>query len=162
MRHLPRLRAFIRLRCGPAIRARESASDLAQSVCREVIEDLDRFDYQGEPAFLGWLFAKALSKVRDRNRYHRAQKRDHGREVSIADQYATIVTPSRVAGGHEEVQRMEGAFDELPEEYREVIVLRKLADLSYEEVGARLGKSAAAARALCDRAMKRLTWILSS
>ena len=37
--HLPRLRAFIRLRTNQAIRARESCSDLVQSVCREVLEE---------------------------------------------------------------------------------------------------------------------------
>ncbi|MCA8975247.1 MAG: hypothetical protein KDC98_11025, partial [Planctomycetes bacterium] len=37
VRHLPRLRAFVRLRSPFALRARESCSDLVQSVCREVI-----------------------------------------------------------------------------------------------------------------------------
>jgi len=39
-RYLPGLRAFVRLRASPAVRAKESASDIAQSVCREVLEDL--------------------------------------------------------------------------------------------------------------------------
>ena len=34
--HLPRLRAFVRLRMGPEFRAKESASDLVQSSCEWV------------------------------------------------------------------------------------------------------------------------------
>src|SRR5688500_18947507 len=38
--HLGGLRSFIRLRMGKALRERESCSDIAQSVCREVLWDL--------------------------------------------------------------------------------------------------------------------------
>lgn len=44
-RNLPRLVAFIRARAGKAIALRESAADLAQSVCREVLADLKEFEY---------------------------------------------------------------------------------------------------------------------
>ena len=50
-RHLPGLRAFIRLRSPKAVRDKESSSDLAQSVCREALERMDAFEYRGEAAF---------------------------------------------------------------------------------------------------------------
>ena len=40
--HLPRLRAFVRLRMGAQLRARESASDIVQSTCREILENMGR------------------------------------------------------------------------------------------------------------------------
>ncbi len=49
--NLPALRAFVRLRMGPTLRAKESASDLVQSACREVLEGLDRFQFQGAENF---------------------------------------------------------------------------------------------------------------
>ena len=61
--HLPNLLAFLRLNAGPHLLAKESVSDLAQSVCREVLDDVDRFEYRGEPAFRKWLFTAALNKV---------------------------------------------------------------------------------------------------
>lgn len=164
--HLPKVRAFLRLRCGAAVRAQESVSDLVQSVCREALEDLEGFEYRSDGAFVSWLFLKALGKLRDRGRHFQAQKRDASREHAIdVDQlgphYASIVTPSRVACGREQLERVERAFDELPEEHREVLTLRRIAGLSHEEVGAAIGKSASAARSLCDRGMRRLAWILS-
>ena len=47
-RYLPELRAFIRLRTGPRLLARETPDDLVQSVCREVIGNLSGFDYRSE------------------------------------------------------------------------------------------------------------------
>lgn len=50
-RNLPPLLAFIRSRSGKAVAARESALDIAQSVFREVLQDAERIELQGEGAF---------------------------------------------------------------------------------------------------------------
>ena len=49
-RHLPALRAFVRLRAGPTVARNESSSDVVQSVCREILMGAGRFEYQGEAA----------------------------------------------------------------------------------------------------------------
>ena len=49
--HLPGLRAFVRLNAGATLRAREAQSDLVQSVCREVLEGREGFEYRGDAAF---------------------------------------------------------------------------------------------------------------
>jgi DNA-directed RNA polymerase specialized sigma24 family protein len=75
-RHLPRLRAFVRLRVGAELRQRESASDIVQSACREVIANMGRYRYRGEDQFRRWLFTAALRKLADKVEHHRAAK--HG------------------------------------------------------------------------------------
>ena len=170
VRHLPALRAYVRLQAGEAIRMKESISDLAQSVCREVLEDLDRFDYRGEAAFKHWLFTKAMHKIRDRVKFYNAAKRKVGREidragaddqdVSYADQYADLVTPSRIVGGREALAQVEKLCDELPEDHREVIVLSRIVGLSHAEIGERMGRSESAARQLLHRALVRLSGLL--
>lgn len=167
VRHLPALRAFLRLRGGLVVRERESCSDLAQSVCREVLGELSRFEYHGEASFRAWLFEKALSKVRSRARYHLAAKRDAGREVHATDDgrlsqlYLTQLTPSHVAMGRERLQRIEAAFDTLTEEQREAISLARIAGLGRREIAARMGRSEDAVRGLVERATMRLSWVLS-
>src|SRR5262245_37283665 len=143
------LRAFIRLRSGAAVRAKESTSDLAQSVCREVLERLDRYQYQGEEGFKYWLYTTALRKIADRYKYYGAEKRDAAREVaaatgstdsaaSLLDCYQSFCTPSQDAMQREELARIEGAFDQLPENYREVITLSRVVGLSRAEIAAEL------------------------
>src|SRR5215207_3597350 len=117
-RHLPGLRAFVRLRAGPLVRARESSSDLVQSVCREVLEHSERFQHATESAFRQWLYTTALRKIQHRRDYWAAEKRNPGREAapgagaSDADAgvlacYRSLSSPSRHAVAREELERIE-------------------------------------------------------
>src|SRR5690606_28584216 len=100
-RHLPGLRAFLRLRAGKLVRAKESVSDLVQSVCREVIVHAERFRHGGELGFKQWLYTTALRKLSHRREYWEAARRAAGREAVAEDGdaellqcYASFVTPS--------------------------------------------------------------------
>lgn len=170
-RHLPELRAYVRLRSGPAIRAREATVDLAQSVCREALEDLDRFEYRGEAEFKHWLFSKAFNKIRDRVKYYHAKKRNVDLEARAPSEefkepdygrcYADLTTPSRIAMNREELRRVEELFDDLPPDYREVIVLSRVVGLSHAEIARKLNRSEDATRSLLHRAVVRLSWLMS-
>jgi RNA polymerase sigma-70 factor (ECF subfamily) len=52
--------------------------------------------------------------------------------------------------------RLAKLLERLPADYREVIVLRSLEELPYEEVASRMGRSAGAVRVLWVRALARL------
>jgi RNA polymerase sigma-70 factor (ECF subfamily) len=173
MRHLPGLRAYIRLRVGPHLRARESASDVAQSVCVEILENLDRFQYGGEAGFRHWLYTTALRSLENKRAFHGAQKRDVAREVRLSaacasgsspeallDIYRSLSTPSGAAMGLEQLERLETAFDRLGDEERELIVLSRLVGFTHREIGERLGKSEGAARVAFHRALAHLAEIL--
>jgi RNA polymerase sigma-70 factor (ECF subfamily) len=174
-RHLPGLRAFIRLRAGPVIRRRESESDLAQSVCREVLEHLDRFQYGDETGFKRWLYTTALRKILNRYEYYAAEKRNFLREEAadgassgssmsggrpLAQYYRTFSTPSEHAMKAEEIERVEKAFDGLQEDQREVITLAHVVGLSRAEMAAQLGKSEGAVRTMLSRALAQLAELL--
>jgi len=137
-RHLPGLRAYVRLRAGAGLRARESSSDIVQSVCRDVLENMGRFRYPGEAAFRAWLYATAMRKIADRAEYWRAAMRDPAREVRLSPGSATrpsgtddarlaevyrasFFSPSQAAMGREALVRLESAFEKLPEDYREMM-----------------------------------------
>lgn len=169
-RHLITLHAFVRARAGPAVAARESISDLVQSVCREVLEQQDRFEFRGEAAFKSWLYTTALRKIIERNRHHRAQKRGFGRQVrataddgedrALLEQYATFSTPSMHLAAREQVAAIDEALAQLSEQHREVITLAKIAGLPHDEIGKVMGISEEASRQLLRRALMRLTGIL--
>ena len=168
-RHLPDLRAYVRLRAGRDIRAKESCSDIVQSVCREVLEDLDGFEFRGEPAFRAWLFKHTLNKIVDRARYYDAGKREAGREEPLPETdgsafvpaaYASLCTPSQVAMAHELKDRIEAGFDELPEDYREVLVLSRIVGLSHGEIAEETGRTLSSVRNLVYRGMARLTMLV--
>ncbi|MCC6672003.1 MAG: sigma-70 family RNA polymerase sigma factor [Planctomycetes bacterium] len=166
-RHLPRLRAYVRLRMGPELRQREGSMDLVQSVCREVVEHLAGFRWEGEERFLGWLFTTALYKVQEKQRFHGRERRAAGKETRVPDDGELVaaldwLTPSRVAMGRERLHRFEEAFARLPEEYREVIALARIVGLGHREIAARMTRSEAATRKLLGRALAELGRLLGA
>lgn len=158
--HLPQLRAFVRLQMAPALRLRESGSDVVQSVCRELLEkELRGFDYRGEAAFQRWLCIAARNKIRKRANWHRAHPGPPAASVdsSYSRYCASVFAPSRMAMGLEASAAIEAAFDELPQHYREVISMARVAGLSHAEIGATTGRGEVAARQLLHRALAALT-----
>lgn len=168
--HLPGLRAFVRARLGPLVRAREDDADVVQSICREILVHQDRFRVPAENGFKRWLYLTALRKIQHRQEHWHAQKRDVGRELatggSQADDagllagYATLCTPSRELMAREAIERIEAAVDALPEDYREVLTLARLVGLSRAEIGEVMGRSEGAVRTLLSRAQARLAELL--
>jgi RNA polymerase sigma-70 factor, ECF subfamily len=157
--YLPRLHAFVRVKMGAGLRAREGSADIVQSVCREALEERDNFVFKGEAPFLSWLMTAALNKMRERARFHGRQRRDVDREEDIEDLaeiYGTLLTPSRVAIDREEIDRFESALDRLPDDEREVIVLARIVGLPHKEIAAHIGRTTRATTSLLGYAMVRL------
>ena len=161
-RYLPRLRAFVRARSDQLLRARESHSDLVQSVCRELLAHVSGFEFRGEDQFRSWLFTTALHKIQERARYWGAQKRatpSGSADFSasgIVDVYAQIHSPSQVAQGNELVAKMERALDSLSEDHREVITLSRIVGLPRAEIAKAMNRSEEAVRVLLTRALVAL------
>ncbi|MCA8977372.1 MAG: sigma-70 family RNA polymerase sigma factor [Planctomycetes bacterium] len=159
---LPGLEVYVRLNMAQDLRARESSADLVQSVCRELVTELPGFDYRGPEALRAWLFRTAIHKIRDRAKYHRADRRNPERERDGRDQselqqlYASVGTPSAHAIAHENAALVEAAFAQLSPEDREVVTLCRVLGRSSDEAAAVLGKSAGAVRTQLCRALARL------
>ncbi|MFT7671268.1 MAG: RNA polymerase sigma factor (sigma-70 family) [Planctomycetota bacterium] len=168
-RHLGSLRSYIRVRLGRKLRDKETSLDLSQSVCRQVLQNFDAFDYRGEPSFRNWLLGQAENKIRDRQRFWHRTKRDRDREESTdlgagggevrsgaALALQDLCTPSRHVAGREEIVRLEEIFARLPEDFRTVIQYARIQGLSHQEIADRMGRSKSATRTLLCRALARL------
>jgi len=166
--HLPRLRAFVRLRAGAMLRARESCSDLVQSVCREVLTHRRRFRHPDEGAFRRWLFTTAQRKLKNREAYHLAAKRDVLRDLPagdalgpedqrlVGDLFRTFSTPSGALAAREEIERLEAAFETLSDGQREIVTLAHVAGLPRAAIAEHVGMSEGAVRVALHRALAKL------
>ena len=163
-RHLPGLRAFVRARLGPELRAFESASDLVQSTCREVLAGRERFVHPSPGAFRSWLFTTAARKVSERLKRARAAKREGepadlgsgAAESGLVAVYGRFSSPSHRAALADEIARVERALDRLSEEQREVVLLAHVVELPRAEIALQLGKSELAVRSILHRALARV------
>jgi RNA polymerase sigma-70 factor (ECF subfamily) len=170
-RHLPGLRAFVRLRAGEELRRRESSSDLVQSTCREVLQNMDRFQHPTPAAFRQWLYTTAMRKIVNRAEYWRAEKRAAATEQAIPSDsderrllecYHGFSSPSRQVMVREELERVEAAFQDLSEEQRHVVTLAHVVGLSRAEIAVEIGKTEGAVRVILHRALARLSELLGA
>lgn len=169
--HLPRLHAFIRLRMGTMLRAREESGDLVQSVCRVILTRQSEFQFGAEEEFRRWLFTTAQRVVADKVKHWRRARRDADRErgdaladpevATISAVVGSLLTPSHIASARERLARFERAFEALPDDYREVISLARVLDLPHREVAQRMERSELATRTLLHRALAALSTKLS-
>lgn len=164
-RHLPALRAFVRLRMGAELRSREQSGDIVQSVAREVLQHRDRFQHGGEKGFREWLFTTAQRKVANRLEHWQAEKRSSRRELPLelpAELAGLTASPSRHASAREELAAVEAAFDLLSAEQREAVTMSRLLGMDHVAIAARMGKTEVAVRKLLSRAMGRLAAVLAA
>jgi RNA polymerase sigma-70 factor (ECF subfamily) len=159
----PRLLALIRLRLGPSLRSRLESRDILQATVLKAVQRLETFQGDGTASLVGWLARIAENEIRDQADYHGRQRRDAFRDVPLEDapELARLASQvrsqtSRIALG-ERGLRLERALESLSSDHREVVVLRKIEELSFEQVSQRLGRSPDACRMLLARAMAALT-----
>ena|ERR1700722_210739 len=157
----------------PELRAKGGASDLVQETFVDAQRLIDTFEGTTDGPWAAWLRELLLNNLADFVRRYRAtEKRQVGREVaqpageSGADRGVeapgSSPTPSVTAMAAEQTAALERALDRLPEDYREVLILRYQGELSFEEIGGKLGRSANAARKLWLRALRKLEQELES
>ena len=79
-RYAERILAVIRMRLGPKLRRKMESCDVAQSVLLASFRDFNKFEYRGEGAFLHWLSRIAENRIRDKDDFFTAAKRDVRRE----------------------------------------------------------------------------------
>ena len=161
-----RVHWIVRFRMGGEIRLKLDSMDVVQDAFLLALEDLEDFTYRDEGDFLRWLSRIAENRIRDNIKKLHADKRDIRKEVLLRNLVPTTqgsllgapgpvasTTPSLIISKREELSKLERAIDKLRPEYREVIILKKIEELSYKEISNRLGKSTDAVGMLVSRAM---------
>ena len=122
-----------------------------QEVFLRVLRHLDRFDGDAEH-LRSWVFAVARNLLLDERRA--ASRRPVVTGGPLPDQPLPTGEDDVVAGL--EARRVRAVLDALPEDQREVVVLRFLLDLPLSEVAAVVGRSLPAVKALQHRGLVRL------
>ncbi|MHB0877071.1 MAG: RNA polymerase sigma factor [Anaerolineae bacterium] len=144
-RHAAGVYRYARLR----VASREEAEDITETVFLRAWQSLPAF--RGDCPFAAWLYRIARNAITD----HYRTRRVHQPLEDVAD------SPLRSDSDRDaEVVTVRAALASLPDDQREVLMLRFLEGFSHDEVAASLGKSAAACRVIQHRALKAIGRIL--
>lgn len=132
--------------------------DLTQDVFLRVYRNLHRF--RGQSSFYTWLYRITINVFFDHNKKRkRADVRLQRLQNAMVD--ASNVRPDgddpfRVAYDHLTIDRFRTAIQTLPEPFRDVVAMREVDDLTYEEIAAQTGISIGTVRSRLSRARARL------
>ena len=154
------------------LRRRVSPSDIVQDTLMAAHRDFGAFRGQSQGELLAWLRQILIHSLhRTIARHVKAEKRDIRRDVSI-DQVsnrfeesacnlagrlpAATDSPSADMHRREDAIAFADRISELPENYRDVIVMRVLQNFSFEEIAKQMDKSNGAVRMLWLRALGSL------
>ena len=153
----------IRCRLGSGLRRWLQSEDILQSVVKDALGDLARFEPRGPGSLQHYLHVCVLNKIRSKASHFAARKRDGEPRVSGS---VLDALPGQDAGPryHDgpRYERLERGLEQLPEAMREVVLLRSVEGLRNEEAAAVLKKTPAATSKLYHRALARLgAWIES-
>jgi RNA polymerase sigma-70 factor (ECF subfamily) len=156
-----RLLAVIRIRMGRDLRSRMESRDILQSTLVKSFERWEQFAGGDGATLMAWLSRIAENEIRDQADFQHRQRRNIAASIPLDDAHELAATRMRSAFSQvaigEEAARLEAALDTLDADHREVIVLRKLEELSFKEIGVRIGRTEDACRMLLARAMVALT-----
>jgi RNA polymerase sigma-70 factor (ECF subfamily) len=162
----------VRCRARGQLRARLDSSDLVQETLLRAAQNIGQFEGAAEPEWRAWLGRIAEREVIHQLRHHLdAEKRAVSREQPLGPAGDSSVTgsrrldqwlaksqssPSLVAIRKERAALLSSALGRLPDDYREVLILRNIEGLDFPEVARRMDRSAGAVRVLWVRALKKL------
>jgi RNA polymerase sigma-70 factor (ECF subfamily) len=165
-RHRGPLRDFVERRLDPRVRARVDPSDVVQETQLEVYQRLDDFLRRQPMPFHLWLRKTAYERLlKVRRRHVSAAQRSVQRETAWPDASSLLLarrllrdrpSPSQPVIQEETARRVRRALDRLAEVDREIILLRLVEDLPYQDAACLLGIEPAAARQRYGRALLRL------
>ncbi len=129
------------------------AEDITEEVFIRVWRSLPDYHERGTP-FLSYVFRIARNALID---HYRRERRTAGQlsseDVMIADHKPG---PGEVVSQQMEHKELREALDDLKDDYRNVLVMRFLSDMSPEETAHAMGRSAGAVRVLQHRALAAL------
>lgn len=136
-RHYKQIYGFVRRRSP----TQAEAEDVAAEVFADAAAALDRFE-TGSPPVLAWLYTVAKRRLADE-----ARRRGRG-DVAI-----TLVASPYPA---EAARALGRALAALPDAQRDVVVLKLIRGLSFQEIARTLGATEAACKMRFSRALERM------
>ncbi|MFO1000945.1 MAG: sigma-70 family RNA polymerase sigma factor [Planctomycetaceae bacterium] len=140
------------------LRAKGGASDLVQQTFAAALRWESQFRGESIAELKAWLREILRTEAAVfRRQYYQTARRDVSKEVAMNPMEVRHgSTPQSVVIKAEETLHLSSAFSNLPIDYQKVVMLRMEQQMTFCEIGEKLGRSEDAARKLFSNAIRRL------
>lgn len=165
LNYRPLLKAIVSRKIDKELGGKADASDVLQDALSAAQANIDQIATKTQREFRGYLRRVLMTKIQDlKRRFLQTQKRDVHRELSAedisSDEFRQIAdndgSPLDLLIDEEHFRRVMQAIGDLPPEIQKVLAWRFEQDLSYEEIGKKLGRTKDDVRMLMQRCIARL------
>ena len=162
------LKLLARSQIDRRLRARVAPSDLVQETLLDAFQQFANFRGTEAGELLAFLRTILARRLADKFRFHHAKKRDLRRERALEEALiqSSIAVERALASPDpsvtskaihaERAVQLADALERLPQDYRDVVVLREVQKQSFEEVAMQMERTSGAVRMLWVRALERL------
>ncbi len=134
----------------------DEAEDVVQDSFVQAYVKLDTF--QGNSRFFTWLYRIAFNNALSRRRRRRSDMSiEQSREVSGGEPEDRQESPDEPLLRNERVSMVKAAMQQLTEEHRQILVLREMQDMAYEDIAAILDINIGTVRSRLSRARNNCT-----
>lgn len=133
----PSLMELAEARLGEQLRRRMSQSDLVQDTMLTAAENFRAFRGQSGAEFRNWLMEVFRTRLVDGiRRHHLAERRSVQRETVLngIQPQDRSPSPSQCVAVEEEAKAILTAIEQLPDHLREIVKMRYVDDLTFEEI----------------------------
>lgn len=154
--YYPKLYAYVLMR----VRRREVAEDIVQHSFLKALDNLASFKPRRGATFGSWLFQIAKNELIDRSRHD--QKLTFCETEVLDANAANISTLERLLANELETEQKDRwqkvlcAIDRLNDDERELITLKYLADLPYQEIAKTMNKKPNTLAVMLKRALEKV------
>ena len=131
----------------------EDVEDVTQEVFIAAMKSLKSF--RGDAQFTTWLRTLTTRKIADYYRRTRRKSADISAETELKEEHENLPIEDRGLS-HVDRIHLQDALNEVPEHYREVVLLRFAEGLSFKEIARVQGASLEATKSLFRRAIAAL------
>lgn len=172
-RYYDRVLSWVRIRMSDELRGVIEPDDFVQRTFLVAMQRLDDFEMREPGALMHWLSKLAENQIRDELKRIHSMKRDVRRERPLglpkvetstfwlgAALAGSATSPPERLAKEELVRIVEAAIRELPEDYRQVILLRMILEASLAYTAEVLGRTPQATAMLYARAKLKLIELL--
>jgi RNA polymerase sigma-70 factor (ECF subfamily) len=146
------------------LRDREDAAEVAQDAFVRIYRSVN--DFRGECEFTTWLHQIVVNLARNKHRWWKRRGRQSSVSLDAPVEMADGEAPMQMAASGdapdvetvkaEFVERLSRKIEELPRKFREVLVLRNVEGLSYEQIAIVLDCSLGTVKSRIARAREEL------